>query len=333
MPTFGASIRSASPETLSMPMPKDAPHLTRGDDRDELIATVALLRAEVLSPTKLSALLEDVGSAVDLLPISKANLGWEARPLLLDAVGEEHVAKARQEVVEWEAAGLDARTLLHQTYPTSLQGIFDKPPLLFVSGAWDEQLDSRAVAVVGTRTSTPEGCRRAYRLAHSLAEAGVTVISGLARGIDTCAHQGALRAGGRTVAVMGTGITKRYPKENAPLADAIVESGGALISQFFPAQPPTKWTFPVRNVTMSGLTLATIVVEAGATSGAKMQAEAALTHGRAVFLPSSLVAAHPWARAMIEKGFRGAHAIEISSPEQVTELLDFSSLTLPSLSA
>jgi len=123
---------------------------------------------------------------------------------------------------------------------------------------------------------------------------------------------------------MGTGIIKRYPAQNAPLADAIVASGGALLSQFFPSQHPTRWTFPVRNVTMSGLSVATVVVEAGATSGAKMQAEAALTHGRAVFLPSSLVHAHPWARKMIEEGHRGAHAIEVSSPDDVIDHLELS---------
>lgn len=314
-------------------MTNPALKLTRGNTRDELIATVALMRAEALSPPKLSALLDEIGSAVDLLPgYGEPDLP-HVRSLLLDAIGDAGIEAARSEVDEWEASGLDARTMLHPSYPSSLQAVFDKPPLLFVMGNWDQELDSRAVAVVGTRSATPEGCKRAYRLAFKLASAGITVISGLAKGVDAYAHRGALRAGGRTVAVLGTGILKRYPRENASLADEILASGGALISQFFPAQHPTKWTFPVRNVTMSGLSLATIVVEAGATSGAKMQAEVALTHGRSVFLPSSLVAAHPWAQAMIREGFRGSYATEVHSPEEVVEELHFAPLTLPLLTA
>jgi DNA processing protein len=172
---------------------------------------------------------------------------------------------------------------------------------LFIAGKWDDSIDMRAVAIVGTRTASEDGCKRAYRLARELGAAGITVISGLAKGIDTCAHMGALKSGGRTVAVMGTGILERYPKENAALADSILRSGGALLSQFFPEQPPTRWTFPVRNVTMSGLSVATVVVEAGASSGARMQAQAALTHGRPVFLPTSLVEAHAWARKLVEE--------------------------------
>jgi DNA processing protein len=213
---------------------------------------------------------------------------------------------------------------LDPSYPTNLQALFDKPPIVFLQGQWVDAGDSRAIAVVGTRAASTDGCKRAFRLAKKLAEAGVTVISGLARGIDSCAHRGALRGGGRTVAVMGTGITKRYPAENAKLADAIVQSGGALLSQFFPGQPPTRWTFPVRNVTMSGLSLATVVIEAGATSGAKMQAEAALARGRAVFLPSSLVENHVWARRMVEDGHKGAHAILVASADEVIDRLDLS---------
>jgi len=298
-----------------------------------LIATVALMKAEVVSPPKLSALLDEIGSAVDLLPGYAAPDLPQVRSLLLDAIGDASLEAARVEVDRWEAEGLDARTLLQLSYPGNLQAVFDKPPLLFVMGHWDDGLDRRAVAVVGTRTATPEGCKRAYRLAFKLASAGITVISGLAKGIDAYAHRGALRAGGRTIAVLGTGILKRYPRENASLADEILASGGALVSQFFPAQHPTKWTFPVRNITMSGLSLATVVVEAGATSGAKLQAEAALIHGRSVFLPSSLVTGHPWARAMIREGFRGSYATEVHSPEEVLEKLQFAPLALPLLTA
>lgn len=296
--------------------------LTRGEPRDELIATVAILRAEALPPTKLSGLLDYVGSAVDLLPLSIGGAEIGARPLLIEALDHPQIVAAEREVTQWELDGFDARTVLHANYPINLQAIFNKPPLIFIAGHWDEHLDSRAIAVVGTRTPSEEGQKRAYRLAQRLAGAGVTVISGMAKGIDAAAHRGALSSGKRTVAVMGTGIAMRYPKENSELARQILASGGALLSQFFPTQPPTKWSFPVRNVTMSGLSVATIVVEAGATSGAKMQAEAALMHGRTVFLPSSLIASHPWAKAMVEEGFKGARAIEVTSAEDVVERLE-----------
>lgn len=224
----------------------------------------------------------------------------------------------------WQASGLEAWTMLHPRYPTNLQSVFDKPPFVFVEGDWNDPVDSRALAIVGTRTASEDGRKRAYRLAKRLAEAGITIISGLARGIDAAAHRGALAGGGRTVAVLGTGITRRYPPENASLADDILASHGVILSQFFPKQPPTKWTFPVRNLTMSGLSLATIVIEAGATSGARMQAEAALIHGRPVFLPSSLVESHSWARAMVERGHKGALATEVASAEDVIQRLDLS---------
>lgn len=298
--------------------------LSRGEVTDELIATIAILRADAVAPSKLSALLEYVGSAVDLLPIDFGGADIDGRPMLLRTIPAAALEHAEQEVRAWYAAGLQVRTILHPEYPSNLQAVFDKPPFLFLLGDWNEALDNRAVAIVGTRSATPDGCKRAYRLAKALAGDGVTIISGLAKGIDSYAHQGALAAGGRTAAVIGTGINRRYPAENVDLADEILARGGALVSQFFPDQPPTKWTFPVRNRTMSGLALATIVIEASATSGAKMQAEAALTHGRPVFLPTSLVSAHSWAKVMVESGRNGARATEVASAEDVLNHLNLS---------
>jgi DNA processing protein len=123
----------------------------------------------------------------------------------------------------------------------------------------------------------------------------VTVLSGLARGIDATAHQAALDAGGRTVAVMGTGIDRIYPAEHQSLAEDIVRSG-ALVSQFWPDAPPTKVSFPLRNVVMSGMAIGTVVVEASETSGARMQARLALEHGKRLFLVGSLVMHEDWAK-------------------------------------
>jgi len=150
---------------------------------------------------------------------------------------------------------------------------------------------------VGTRQASPEGLKRATRLARDLSREGVTVLSGLARGIDTAAHRAALNVkDGRTVAVVGHGaLVPVYPKENRSLAEQIRERG-ALVSQFWPDAPPRPANFLMRNVVMSGMAMGTVVVEASATSGAKNQARLALEHGKRLFLLESLVNTQEWAQ-------------------------------------
>jgi DNA processing protein len=165
-------------------------------------------------------------------------------------------------------------------------------------------------------------------MARGLSDAGVVVVSGLARGIDTAAHTAAVDRERRTVAVVGTGIAAAtYPPENAGLAERIISGGGAVISQFWPTDPPDRWRFPARNITMSGLTQGTVVVEASSTSGAKMQAQSARKHAKTVFLLRSLAAAQPWARAMIDEA-----RAQLQQPEQLelgAEPLDERRLPLP----
>lgn len=197
-------------------------------------------------------------------------------------------------------------TVLDCDYPSNLRMIQDHPPLLFVRGTLEER-DNRAVAVVGTRNPSDAGIRAAGLLAGALAGRGVTVVSGMASGIDTAAHVGALNAGGRTIAVFGTGIHRVYPKSNQTLARRIPQSG-AVVSQFMPTQPGTRWTFPVRNIVTSGLALATVVVEAGPTSGAKLQAYDALRHGKRVILLRDLVESQTWAAELI--GSPGVTTVE-----------------------
>lgn len=203
-------------------------------------------------------------------------------------------------------------TVLDDDYPANLRLIPNLPPFIFCRGSFSD-VDTWSVAVVGTRQASESGIRRAARMARLLAEREVTVVSGLARGIDTAAHEAALGSGGRTIAVLGTGITRCYPAENRELADRITQAG-VLVSQFWPTRPPGKDTFPRRNVVTSGLSQGTIVVEASRTSGAKMQARLALEHGKKVFLLRSLVTDQQWAQEYVAE--RGA--IEVGDVDEVT---------------
>jgi DNA processing protein len=196
--------------------------------------------------------------------------------------------------------GLGVVTVLDDDYPANLAQVFNRPPFLFLRGRL-LPADGRSVAVVGTRQPSDSGRKITHELATALAGAGVTVVSGLARGLDTDAHTAALAAGGRTIAVLGSGIRCLYPPENAELARRIGRSG-AVVSQFPPDAPPSRTSFPRRNVVTSGIALATLVVEATATSGARIQARLAREHGRPVFLVDSLVGAEAWATALVDRG-------------------------------
>ncbi|MGH2894829.1 MAG: DNA-processing protein DprA, partial [Solirubrobacteraceae bacterium] len=191
----------------------------------------------------------------------------------------------------------------------------DRPPILFVSGRLTAP-DARSIAIVGARRASSAGLTAATRLSDALARAGYVVISGLAAGIDTAAHEAALAAAGRTVAVIGTGLRHSYPPQNAALQRRITAEG-AVVSQFWPDAPPTRKSFPRRNAVMSGLALGTVVVEASFRSGARLQARLALAHGRPVFLWRTLLD-EPWAREVAQRP--GVHVI--SEPAQVMETIE-----------
>ena len=178
--------------------------------------------------------------------------------------------------------GLRILTMQDADYPARLRGIFEPPCLLYVKGtlpAFDEEV---AVAMVGTRACTPYGTQSAEKIAYGLAKQGALVVSGAARGIDSAAHRGALRAGGVTVAVLGNGLDVVYPEENAGLYRDIAAMG-ALLSEYPPGTEPASGHFPVRNRIISGLSLAALVVEAPEKSGALITAATALEQGRDVF--------------------------------------------------
>jgi DNA processing protein len=211
----------------------------------------------------------------------------------------QHRQEAEEMIASTAADGIRLTTVLDDDYPVNLRLIDNLPPFLFYRGQLLPD-DAYSVAVVGTRAPSTDGITRALRMAARLAEHGVTVLSGLARGIDTAAHEAALEAGGRTVAVLGSGIRRVYPRDSIGLAERIAATG-AVVSQFWPDAAPTSYTFPRRNVVTSGMGQGTVVVEASATSGAKMQARLAIEHGKQVFLLASLVTARDWARSYLKR--------------------------------
>ncbi len=243
--------------------------------------------------------------------------GRAAAALLADGLDSLQAGRRRaeEEIAAAAARGAQLVTVLDDAYPSNLRLIPKPPPFLFYRGELRRD-DARSVAVVGTREASSEGIDRAGKLSSLLVDEGVTVISGLARGIDTAAHSAVLEADGRTIAVIGTGILHTYPKENAELAERIV-SRGAIISQFWPSAPPARYRFPMRNEVMSGISQGTVVVEASRTSGAKMQARIAIEQGKRAFLMSSLVTDEDWAKEYLER--RGA--IEVGSVDDVVRWL------------
>lgn len=172
-------------------------------------------------------------------------------------------------------------------YPPQLAKIKDAPEVLFVRGTELDLLYKPALSIVGTRRASEAGQSRAYKLACMLCERGVTVASGLAKGIDKAAHDGALSVGGNTIAVIGTPLTRVYPKEHADLQKRI-SSFGLVVSQFYPGAEVQRFFFPMRNAVMSGLSLGTVVVEASEKSGALIQAKYCLQQGRKLFIPRSV---------------------------------------------
>ena len=181
-------------------------------------------------------------------------------------------------------------------YPQNLRRVKSRPALLFVEGHLRE-VDDRAVAIVGSRGADSTALDTAGSLAHDLASRGITIVSGLARGVDSAAHMGALAAHGRTLAVMGTGIDRVFPAENTELSESI-RRHGALISQFPPGHAPTKTTFPARNAVIAGLSQASVIIVASERSGTRIEINQSLVQGRPVLLWGPLLGAQHWAKTL-----------------------------------
>jgi DNA processing protein len=188
---------------------------------------------------------------------------------------------AERQLERLEKSGARLLTLGDDEYPDALRRIYDPPPLLFLRGSFLPE-DEQSVAIVGSRTCTQYGRQIAERLAIGLVERGLTIVSGLARGIDSLAQRGAIKAGGRTLGVLGCGLDVIYPPENEALYEEVAESG-ALVSEFLLGTKPDKHNFPSRNRIISGLSRGVIVIEAGKSSGALLTAKHALEQNREVF--------------------------------------------------
>ncbi|MBO4305474.1 MAG: DNA-processing protein DprA [Lentisphaeria bacterium] len=182
-----------------------------------------------------------------------------------------------------EKGGVKIVTLADEEYPSVLRELRDAPLCLYVRGDLPVNIGERSLAVVGTRSMSHYGNRMARHLSEAAAYAGFTIISGLAYGVDACAHRAALDAGGRTVSVLGGGLARIQPQDHVPLAREIVEKGGAVISEFPMETMPTRHTFPMRNRIISGLSTGVLVVEAGLNSGSLITANFALEQNRTLF--------------------------------------------------
>ncbi len=227
--------------------------------------------------------------------------------------GPEDLARRRSELdpakeaAKLQSAGVDFICHDDPIYPENLRQIFNPPPVIFIKGSLTAS-DKLAVAVVGSRKPSPYGLLVAEKLAKDLAALGITVVSGMARGIDTAGHKGALAGGGRTIAVLGCGVDVVYPRENKKIVDKIVDNG-AVISEYPLGTPPESWHFPARNRIISGLSLGTVVVEAADKSGALITADFALEQGRDVMaVPGNVVS--PLSRGPHRLIRQGARLVE-----------------------
>lgn len=274
-----------------------------------------------IGPVRLQALLESLDGV---------EAAWQASVPELRAAGLNSRLVSRlihvrsefdldQVVSDLQQRNIQVLTWEDPAYPEQLREIPQSPPVLYLDGNLESR-DRPSVAVVGTRRMTSYGRQAAEDVSRYLAQSGVTVVSGLARGVDGAAHRAALEAGGRSLAVLGSGVDRIYPPEHRNLAETI-SGQGAVISDYPPGTPPDGSNFPPRNRIISGLSAAVVVIEAGRKSGALITARYAAEQGRDVFaLPGKIYA--PESRGTNQLIRQGAHPL--TKPEQLTEFLELS---------
>src|SRR3972149_2724048 len=277
-----------------------------------------------IGAVRLRALLDHFGNA---------ETAWNASPFDLVAAGispklAERVIQVKNSVnldevlAQAEKNHIRILTWDDAEYPDHLKEIDQPPPVLYLRGEITPE-DSWSVAIVGTRAVTPYGRQVTEELATVLAHNGVTIVSGLARGVDAVAHSAAIKAGGRTLAVLGSGVDKIYPPEHRSLAEKIM-SQGAVNSDYAPGTPPDSTNFPPRNRIISGLSMAVVVVEAGQNSGALITAAFAADQGREVFaVPGNINAPHSRGTNRLIQD--GAHPL--LDPQEILEVLELNMVT------
>jgi DNA processing protein len=266
---------------------------------------LALSLTPGLGPTRVKKLAEHFGSAERVLHASLTELEATGMP----AVAAQSLATgksfelAQRELLKASEAGARIIALDDPEYPARLKEIYDPPVVLYVRGAV-AVLSHPGIAVVGTRHPTPYGSGMAERLSSDLAGHGLIIISGMARGVDSAAHRGAIAARGKTIAVFGTGIDVIYPKENTRLAEQILALGGALISEFPMATFAAPQNFPIRNRIISGMSVGVLVVEAAEYSGTRITSRCALEQNRDVYaVPGNVTNKNSWGpNTLIKQG-------------------------------
>ncbi len=237
-----------------------------------------------VGPRKATQLLERFGSADNVFHALRSELeGLRLKPETIQSIlAKEFNEKAEEELSKVKEMGGDVLILDDGSYPNLLREIPDPPITLYVRGNWQECFEMPCIGVVGSRRCSTYGRNSSEMLGRDLAEHGICVVSGFARGIDSQAHKGAIEGKGKTIAVFGTGIDKVYPKENAKLVDEILDNGGAIVSQFPLGTPPLRENFPYRNRIISGLSLGILVIEASERSGSLITARLAMEQDREV---------------------------------------------------
>ncbi len=266
---------------------------------------IALNMTPGVGPRVTARLLEHFGSAEAVFDAPRRELALlRLTPETIESIASrEFYERAEAEIDKVRKLGADILVLDDGVYPNMLRETYDPPVVLYVKGAWSECLDRPCVAIVGSRRCSTYGQNAALMLSRELAQRGVTIISGLARGIDAAAHRGALEAGGRTVGVMGTGLDQIYPRDHRKLADDIVKQNGALVTQFPLGTPPVSENFPYRNRVISGLSLGVVVVEAAENSGSLITARLALEQNREVFaVPGNITSRNSFGTNYLIKG-------------------------------
>ena len=258
-----------------------------------------------IGPRAAAKLLERFGSAEAVYSATRSELEQlRLVPEAIDTIiGRDLQTAAESEIKTVKKLGGDILLLDDGVYPSSLREIYDPPIVIYVKGSWSQCLDQPCIAVVGSRRCSTYGQNAALMIARDLAQRGVSVISGFARGIDAAAHRGALEAGGRTVAVLGTGLDQCYPRDHRKLASDILENGGAVITQFPLGTPPVSENFPYRNRIISGLSLGVVVVEASENSGSLITARLAMEQNREVFaVPGNITSRNSFGTNYLIKG-------------------------------